>query len=301
MHKLPPLNAIRAFEAAARHESFTRAARDLHVTPAAVSQQVRLLEEWLGVALFERRHRALRLTARGRDYVGTVRQALGRLAVATEELVSGGAGASLMVGAMASFASRWLVPRLDRFRAAHPGIDVWLVTGSHLHDSEVEDVNERLLDLSQRTPDLTIRYGAGAWPGMSVERLLVDEVFPVCSPAVAQRLGAPADLAGEILLHDILPESWDAWLAHAGVAELDGGAGPTFSHTHDMLRAAALGHGVALGRSALVADALASGELVRPFEPALAATYAYYLVCPPATRDSVRVAAFRSWLLAEVE
>ena len=303
MESLPPLNALRAFEAAARHLSFTRAGKELCVTAAAVSQQVRLLEEWLGMPLFHRRHRALALTQAGRAYLPYVRDGLERLAEATGRLLAREERSSLWVGAMASFASQWLVPRLSRFRRRYPAIDVCLSTAHHLSDSEFEDVSDRLVDFTHRSPDVTIRYGRGSWPGLQAEKLAGERVFPVCSPTLLQgllALGTPADLSRHTLLHDVLPEDWDQWLTAVGVAGVDCRRGPIFSHSHDMIRAAVLGQGVGLGRSLLVQDDLAQGRLVRPFAEEIPASFSYFLVCAATVSDRPKIQSFRQWLLEEM-
>jgi LysR family glycine cleavage system transcriptional activator len=303
MESLPPLNALRAFEAAARHLSFTRAGKELCVTAAAVSQQVRLLEEWLGMPLFQRRHRSLALTQAGGSYLPYVRDGLERLAEATGRLLASDERSTLWVGAMASFASQWLVPRLSRFRHQHPAIDVCLSTAHHLSDSEFEDVSDRLVDFTHRSPDVTIRYGRGSWAGLQAEKLAGEQVFPVCSPTVLHGpipLAEPAHLSQHTLLHDVLPEDWGQWLSAVGVSAVDSRRGPIFSHSHDMIRAALLGQGVGLGRSLLVQDDVAQGRLVRPFAEEIPARFSYYLVCAATVADRPKIQAFRQWLLEEM-
>lgn len=288
--RLPPLNALRAFEAAARHLSFTRAAHELNVTQAAVSHQVKALEARLGLALFRRLNRALILTEDGQAYLPPVRDAFDAIAEATRRLEARLSGGALTVSTMDSFAAAWLVPRLGRFRAAHPDIDVRIT------------ITDRLVDFVRDDVDLGIRYGRGHYPGLRVVRLLTEDIFPVCSPALLRGdnpLRTPADLCHHTLLHDDMREDWRMWLMAAGVAGVDPTRGPAFSHSHLVLQAAADGQGVALGRGALVAHDLAAGRLVKPFDISLAADYAYYVVTLEAAAAQPKIAAFRDWLLEE--
>jgi LysR family glycine cleavage system transcriptional activator len=282
---------VRAFEAAGRHLSFTRAAEELHVTPAAVSQQVRSLEQRLGVPLFRRVGRGLRLTEAGQAYLTEVRAALDRLAAATERLYAADGAGVITVSVLPSFAAKWLVTRLWKFHEAHPELSVRLSASDALVDFEREDV------------DLAIRYGPGHWSGLLADLLMREEVFPVCAPALLEGAGAlrePADLARYSLLedHNTL-ERWDDWLRAAGSDEPSARGGPSFSHASLMVQAAVEGQGVALARSQLVADDLAAGRLVRPFALSLPARYAYYVVSPEAHARRSKVAAFRRWILEE--
>ncbi len=286
--RLPSLKALRAFEAAARHLSFTLAANELNVTQAAISHQVKALEERLGVKLFHRRNRRLFLTEAGQAYLPPVREAFDELAAATERLVARDAAGTLTVSTLTSFAATWLVPRLKQFRELHPEIDVRLTASDGLVDFAREDV------------DVAIRYGRGHWPGLRADHLLAEDIFPVCSPGLldgTNPLRRPSDLEHHTLLHDDMRESWRMWLLAAGVEGLDPERGPGFSHSSMVVQAAVDGQGVALGRSALVAADLAAGRLVRPFEGSLPAEYAYYVVCPEANAERPKVLAFREWLL----
>ena len=286
--RLPPLNALRAFEAAARHLSFTQAAAELNVTQAAISHQVKALEERLGVTLFHRRGRTLLLSEAGQAYLPPLREAFDQLAAATERLVRRDSSGSLTVSALSSFAVTWLVPRLKRFREREPEIDVRLSASDHLTDFAREDV------------DVAIRYGRGEWPGLRVDRIMTEDVFPVCAPALiqgAKALRRPADLRHVTLLHEDMRESWRMWLLAAGVAGVDPERGPGFSHANMAIQAAVDGQGVALGRTPLVAAELAAGRLVKPFAISLPAEFAYYLVCPETTAERHKNAAFRAWLL----
>jgi LysR family glycine cleavage system transcriptional activator len=286
--RLPPLNALRAFEAAARHLSFTQAAQELNVTQAAISHQVKALEERLGVLLFHRRGRTLMLSEAGQAYLPPVREAFDGLATATEGLIRRDSAGTLTVSCLSSFAVTWLVPRLKRFRDHEPDIDVRLSASDQLVDFAREDV------------DLAIRYGRGDWPGLWVDRIMTEDITPVCSPKLLEgpkRLERPADLRHVTLLHEDMRESWRMWLLAAGVDDVDPERGPGFSHANMAIQAAVDGQGVALGRTPLVAAELAAGRLVKPFDISLPAEFAYYLVCPEATAERPKVRAFRAWLL----
>jgi LysR family glycine cleavage system transcriptional activator len=289
--RLPPLSALRAFEAAAHHLSFTRAAADLHVTQTAISHQIRGLEELLGVKLFRRRPRGLVLTEEAQRYLPAVRDAFDRIDAATSELVAGRAGGPVTTSVLPSFAAKWLVPRLGRFRTAHPEIDLRISTSQHLVDFAREDV------------DVGIRMGRGHYPGLRVDRLFGEVLTPVCSPALleaSQPLRQPADLRHHVLLHDDDDYTgWQLWLELAGVEGIDARRGPIFTDSSIVVQAAAEGQGMALGRAALAAGDIAAGRLVRPFDVTMPHDLAYYLVCPEAAAERPRIAAFRAWLLAE--
>lgn len=288
--RLPSLGGLRAFDAAARQLSFTRAAEELHVTQAAISHQIRELEEELGLPLFVRLNRAVRLTDAGELLLPHVRDGFDQLRRGVERLRDIGSAGRLTLTAPPSFVGAWLVPRLHRFQAAHPDIEVHLLSGT------------RMLDLVREGVDVGIRYGRGGWPGLQVERLLSDELFPVCSPALAQRLRDPADLARVQLLHiQNFPDDWRRWLSAAGQGGLDPERGSWFDSLRNACEAAAAGMGVVLGRPSMVGDFLADGRLVKPFAIELPAEVAYYLVMPPANRGLPKVVAFRTWLRAEVE
>ena len=288
--RLPPLNAIRAFEAAARHLSFTRAADELAVTQAAISHQVKALEEWLGVKLFRRLNRALLLTDAGQAYLPPPREAFDQLAGATGRLRADDSRGVLTITTLPSIAARWLVPRLGRFREAHPDIDLRIDASQHLTDFAREDV------------DVALRYGGGAWDGMRAERLMTEDFVPVCSPRLlegAHPLRSPEDLRHHTLLHDDNRNDWTMWFLAAGIEDGDSTRGPAFSDSSLVLQAAAEGQGVALGRSALAATDLAAGRLVKPFDISLPASWAYYVVYPEATAERPKIMAFRDWLMAE--
>lgn len=288
--KLPPLNSIRTFEVAARHLSFTRAADELHVTQSAVSHQIKALEEFLGVKMFRRLNRALVLTDEGQEYLPLVRKAFDQLHEATRRLIDQEARGKLTVSVLPSFAARWLVPRLGRFVQACPEIDIRLMPTADLVDFDRDDV------------DIGIRYGRGRYPGLRVDRLLEEDVFPVCSPRLLgppHPLKQPRDLQHHILMHDDGHGDWRTWLLSSGVDNVDPQRGPIFTDSSLLLQAAVAGQGVALARGALARDDLQCGNLVRPFELSLPVEFAYYLVCPEETADQPKVSAFRDWIKAE--
>jgi len=290
--RFPPLKALRNFEAAARHLSFSKAAEELFVTPAAVSHQVKALEDWLGVTLFKRLNRAVILTNEGQNYVMGVRNGLEIIGAATEKIMLQDASGALHVDTLPSFAARWLLPRLSRFREAHPDIDVRLSASDHLTDFNREDV------------DVVIRYGHGHYPGLRVNKLLTEELmFPVCSPSLLKGkhpLRHPSDLKYHTLLHDDMRIDWQAWLAMAGVTGVDPKKEPSFNDSSMLLTAAMEGQGVALGRSTLAADDLMAGRLVQPFNiQPMQADHAYYIVSPEEAADRPRIAAFREWIMEE--
>lgn len=288
--RLPPLNALKAFEAAARHESFTRAAEELCVTQGAVSQQVKALERELGLKLFNREPQRLVITGAGRDYLIVVRDALDRLTAGTEQLLQRQSAGILTVSTSPNFASKWLVHRLGRFAELHPSINLRVSATLHHVDFAREDV------------DVAVRHSDGNLPGFDVTRLWTEELFPVCSPALMegrQALRAPADLAQHTLLHLDSRQDWAKWLDAAGVRNIDLTRGPVLNQASMVIDAAVDGQGVALARTALAARDLISGRLLRPFPLALPVPYAYWIVCPKATAKLPKIVTFREWLLAE--
>ena len=294
--RLPPLNALRAFEAAARHLSLTRAAEELHVTPAAVSHQVKGLEAYLGVKLFRRANRSLLLTDAGQACLPGLHEGFDRLAEAIEAVRARDESGPLTVTVPPSFGAKWLVTRLDRFRQKHPGYDVRL------------DASMRLVDMMREGVDIAVRYGAGHYEGMRVDCLLDEVAIPVCSPRLlegADPLRVHEDLCRHTLLHHMAPyqddnyPDWRMWLQAAGVSGCELGRGPTFSMASMAVEAAIDGQGVALVGDVLVADDIAAGRLVRPFQLSFPGHFAYYIVCPLITAERPRVVAFREWLLEE--
>jgi LysR family glycine cleavage system transcriptional activator len=288
--RLPPLNAVKAFEAAARHESFTKAAAELCVTQGAVSQQVKALEAELGLRLFNRERQRLVITDAGRQYLGVVRDALDRLADGTRRLLERRSSGTLTVTTSPSFAAKWLVHRLGRFATTHPEIDL-RVSASLQH-----------IDFVREDVDLAIRHGDGSWPGLEVKRLCTEELFPVCSPRLLEgqrALKRPADLAHQVLLHQTDRSAWMNWLEAAGIDGIDTGRGPVLSESSMAIDAAVDGHGVALARTALAAFDLLAGRLVRPFGPALPVSFAYWIVGPRSTAGLPKIKAFSEWLITE--
>ena len=293
--KLPPLNALRAFEAAARNLSFTKAADELNVTQAAISHQVKSLEEHLGLALFRRLNRRLVLTEAGQLYLPALREAFDAIAAGTARLRQDQDSGALHISVLPSLAAKWLLPRMSRFRDRHPEIDVMV------------SANNKLIDFADGTFELAIRYGRGQYPGLRTDLLLRDEVFPVCSPKLLEGphpLRSPADLKHHTLLHDEVSRSdespdWMSWLQAAGVENVDWRRGPGFSDSSMVVEAAAAGQGVALGHRWLAAADLESGRVVMPFGPVLPSLFAYYLVSPMALAERRRVRLFREWLLEE--
>ena len=295
--KIPPLNAIRAFEAAARHLSFTHAANELNVTQAAVSHQVKALEQWLGLPLFRRLNRAVSLTEEGAAYLPEVSLALDGLASATSRLLRTGDSRSLTVTTLDSFAAQWLMPRLKHFRALYPEIDVRILP------------SDAPVDFNRHDVDMAIRYGRGSWPGLVATKLMTEEIFPVCSPALMRGphpLRIPGDLIHHTLLHDDMcfehgDVDWRTWLRTVGADDaVDSDRGPFFGHSYLVIQAAIDGQGVALGRGVLVTDAMSDGSLVRPFDSAgIPIEYAYYIVHPEGAMQRPSVAAFSDWLTEE--
>ena len=293
--RLPPLNALRAFEAAARHLNFSRAADELSVTPGAVSQQIQNLEDYVGAALFKRTPKGLLLTDAAQTALPALREAFDRLAEAASLLTAAVDGRRLTLTAPPSFATKWLVPRLGAFEQAHPLVDVWL-------SAAIE-----LVDLSAGEVDVAIRYGAGRYPGLEVKRLFSEAVIPVASPELlaAQPLNTPADLANHILLHDGSPDfddscpDWSMWLAARGLKNIDGMRGPRFNQSSLVIEAAVNGRGVALAKRTLAQADLEAGRLVAPLQIATAVDFAYYLVHPKAKGRLPQVKAFVSWIEAQ--
>lgn len=289
--RLPPLKPLPAFEAAARLLSFTDAAAELHVTQAAVSHQIKHLEDALGIRLFRRLNRALLLTEEGQTFASDIRQALVQIAEASAKLKRQDATGSLNVSCLPSFASAWLVPRLSRFRALHPDIDIRLAANYEITDFGVEDI------------DLAIRWGTGGYDDLHVVRLMTEEVFPVCSPRLlndeTRPLREPSDLKYHTLLHDDIRTDWRVWLTAVGEPTVNPDKGPRFNFSNLVLQAAIAGEGVALGRSAIAHDALEQGLLVKPFDFAIPSDFAYWIVCPKDRADSAKIKAFSDWLLDE--
>jgi LysR family glycine cleavage system transcriptional activator len=286
--RLPPLPALRAFAVAARHLSFKQAATELHVTPGAISQQIKALEQALGVALFQRFNRRLQLTPAGAAYLPSIAAAFEEIAGATRRLTA--SQALLQVSAPPSFAARWLLPRLERFRARHPGTELAIEATMGLTNFRDDNI------------DVAIRYGRGRYAGLRSDRLFAVKLVPVCSPALLNgRTDAAkrAALRKGPLLHDTARRNWRLWLDAQGLPDLDAQRGPSFSDQTFMLQAAALGQGIALAPDALVADDVAAGRLIKLSDAGWPTHSAYWCVTPDVPREDRRVAAFRTWLLEE--
>lgn len=296
MKRLPPLNALRAFEAAARHLSFSRAAEELSVTPGAVSQQIKALEDFIGAPVFRREKRGLLLTDAAQASLPALRDGFRSLEEAAMRLKAARASGRLTISVAPSLASKWLVPRLDGFQARHPDIDVWI------------SADMKVVDFGEGDVDLAIRYGAGRYPGLAVDLLMNETIVPVCSPSLLKgedALHAPADLERFTLLHDGSPDNdetcptWTMWLKAAGVQGVDGSRGPVFNQSSLVVEAAVAGRGVALAKSALAESDLAAGRLVVAFDVATPIAFAYHLVRPPAHDSNPAVRAFMDWVRAE--
>jgi LysR family glycine cleavage system transcriptional activator len=293
--RLPSLNGLRAFEAAARHLSFTLAASELNVTQTAISHQIRRLEEELGVRLFIRQNRALALTPEARDYLPGIRAAFNDLRLATDRLLRKDDDKVLTVSTLASLAAKWLLPRLTDFQEANPGIDVRITTSTSLVDFQRDNV------------DAAIRYGRGQWAGLRADWLMADELFPVCSPSLLRGdrpLRQPEDLKGYPLLHtsNANSDDWRLWLTAAGLpADIAKQPGITFDMIFMTIQAAIDGIGVAMGRTSYVRDDIAKGRLVVPFKIALPADAGFYLVSPEGRREAPKLAAFRQWMIAATQ
>ncbi len=289
--RLPPLNALRAFEAGARHLSFTKAAQELHVTQAAVSHQVKLLEEDLGVSLFRRMTRKLALTEEGRALMRVAGEALDAIAEEAARLRDAPGGRTLSLSLIPTFGVKWLAQRLGRFWALHPDIDLRLHHSIHLVDFARDEV------------DAAVRWGGGAWPGVEAVYLMRAGLVPVCSPALCKgppALNVPDDLRHHTLLHERDYVDWAQWLAVAGAREVEARRGPIIDDPSVLHQAAIDGQGVALTSENLIREDLAAGRLVKPFDVDLDAHNAYYLVAPPRAFERPNVQAFRDFLLAEL-
>jgi DNA-binding transcriptional LysR family regulator len=287
---LPPLNALRAFEAAARHLSFTRAAEELRVTQAAVSHQVKALEERLGVALFRRLTRGLRLTDEGQALLPDLRDGFDRLAHAVERVGRRGAQGRLTVSLLTTFALSWLVPRLPRFNERHPEIEVSLLA------------TQRLADFVREEVDCAVRYGHGPWPGLRAEKLFDDELTPLCGKQWLPKLKEPGDLARVPLL--VLSndhKDWQTWLEAAGVPHIDGRKGTQFDSTRISVDAAIAGAGVAIGNPYVHEEPITEGRLFQPFDLVVPNGDSYWLVYPEAVAERPKLKAFRAWLLEEAK
>jgi len=296
---LPPLNSLRAFEAAARHLSFSKAAEELGVTPAAVGHQIKSLENFLGVILFVRLTRALRLSDAAQAALPSLREGFDKLTEASESLSAQDDNGVLTVSAGPSLAAKWLVPRLDDFRQCCPDMDLRL------------DATDDLVDFRRDGVDIALRYGRGHYPGHRVDPLFGEKYSPVCSPRLMKGphpLRVPGDLRHHTLLHlnwrqeDVTAPNWRMWLLAAGVEDIEPRRGARYNLEVLVVQAALEGQGVALCSDTLIEGDLKQGRLIRPFELTVTdqSGFAYFLVCPEARAEEPKIVAFRNWILAEV-
>ncbi|KQX35501.1 transcriptional regulator GcvA [Variovorax sp. Root434] len=288
---LPPMGQLLAFESAARHASISRAAQELHLTQSAISRQIKLLEEQLGTALFHRVRQRVVLTDAGRVYAAELRGGLDSVSNATQRVVTmGGMGEVLNLAVLPTFATRWLIPRMKRFAALHPGVTVNFAARTEP------------FDFAREPFDAAIHFGADFWPGASCDYLLGESVIPVCSPEFKRRSGIHTreDLAGQCLLHQSSrPMQWSEWFEQVKVSAAHAMRGPRFEHFAMLAQAAANGLGVALVPKFLIEEELASDRLVVLFREALLTQRAYYVVVPEVAAENRLVLAFRDWLVAE--
>jgi LysR family transcriptional regulator, glycine cleavage system transcriptional activator len=290
--RLPPLNALKAFETAARHLSFTKAAEEMYVTQAAISHQIKALEDHLGLKLFMRKNRSLLLTEEGQSYFLDIREIFLQLHESTEKLLARGAKGSLTVSLQPSFAIQWLVPRLNQFSEQHPDIDVRIKAVDLDEGSLTDDV------------DVAIYYGRGTWRNLHADKLHTEYLLPVCSPLLlnsTKPLAEPTDLQYHNLLHDGSRRAWKAWFTTQGFKHFNVNQGPIFSHSSMVLQAAIHGQGVALAHNVLARPDINSGRLIVPFNHVLISKDAYYLVCRESQTELGKITAFRQWMVSMVE
>ena len=289
MNRFPPLKALRVFEAAARTESFNLAAEALNVTPSAVSHQVKSLEGYLGVRLFQRRSRQVVLTPEGRSYLVPIRNALEEIRIATEQLRRGETTGTLTLSSAPSFAVGWLMPRLPQFQLEHPEIEVRLTSSVELVDFTGSDV------------DVAIRTGKGTWPKLRGHRLMAEELIPVCSPALSRQgrgLRRPEDLREATLIHELARlGQWRSWLAAVGVEGVDAERGPKLQGATMVVEAAVAGLGVAIASRSMLEKHLEDGRLVVPFDVEVPTESAYYLAYPEERENNAKIIGFKDWIL----
>jgi len=289
--RLPPLKALRVFEASARHLSFTRAAEELFVTQAAVSHQIKALEEFVNVKLFVRKNRALLLTEEGQSYYLDIKDIFNNIQDATEKLFARGEKGAITVSMQPSFAIQWLVPRLNAFSTLHPDIDVRIKAVEQSDGLLTEDV------------DIAIYYGRGNWPDLNIDKLHQEYLIPVCSPLIFSQnkpLKKIEDLLNHTLLHDTSRRDWKRWFKKVGAKGMNVNNGPIFSHSAMVVQAAIHGQGVALADSAFAKPDIDSGRLICPFDEVLVSKNAHYIVCRGSQSDSGKISAFREWVLDTV-
>ncbi|TKB43515.1 transcriptional regulator GcvA [Thalassotalea mangrovi] len=292
--RLPPLNALKAFEASARHLSFTKAADELFVTQAAVSHQIKSLENHLGIKLFMRKNRALLLTEEGQGYYLDIKDIFTSLQDATQRLLARNSKGAINVSVHASLAIQWLVPRLSEFNRLYPDIDVRITADDRDEGTLSEDV------------DIAFYYGRGHWPGLIADKMMTEYLQPVCSPAFLEDLSSKgqlaqiSDLAEHTLLHDTSRRDWKRFFKNIGISTGNVDRGPIFSHTALVLQAAVYGQGIALGHNLLAKPELEAGRLVAPFPEVLVNKDAFYIVCRSPLQEGGRIAQFREWVLTTV-
>lgn len=291
LKRLPPLNALKAFESAARNLSFTKAADELFVTQAAVSHQIKSLENYLSIKLFHRKNRALLLTEEGQSYFQDLRDIFVHMQEATDRLLAMGAKGAITVATPPSFASQWLVPRLYEFSALHTDIDVRI---------KAVDLDEGFLDDSV---DIAVYYGKGNWQGLHSTKLLSEYLTPMCSPLILERgpaLRSLSDLSHHRLLHDSTRAAWKNWLKAFDVKGVNVNQGPIFSHTMLVLQAACIGQGIALSDTVLAKPEIDSGRLVCPFDERIESKLSHYLVCKENQAEQSKIKVFSEWMLSQV-
>ncbi|WP_137132663.1 transcriptional regulator GcvA [Rhizobium sp. FY34] len=289
--KVPPLMSLRAFVMAGRYESFKIAAEALNISPGAISQHVKNLEDALGTKLFERSNRMVRLTTKGADYLQRVQVAFDIINVATKAVTDDASKGLIVVSTMPSFAAQWLVPRLGRFQERNPTIDVHV------------DTTTRLVRFDRDRVDVAIRHGLGNYDGLYSERLFAIEMVMVCSPGLLGgrgRIKGFDDLTRFQLLHEEERTDWSLWLRANGATDIDSSRGPSFSDETSLVQAAIAGQGIALVRDILVETHIADGRLIKPMNVDWPTQFAYYCVCPEGARSNTKIAAFRTWLFDEV-
>ncbi|MQR00572.1 transcriptional regulator GcvA [Glaciimonas soli] len=290
LRKLPNLSALRAFEAAARHDSFSRAAEEVHLTPGAISHQVRALEEELGVSLFARHGKRITITEQGQRFATALRKALTEIATTVEDLKASAQHKRLTITSLPSFASRWLAPRLWKFMDLYPDTEVVLQTGQHLNDLRHEGI------------DVGLRFGKGHYPGLFSEKLMDDYYYPVTSPRYrdGNLPQSPQALAQCTLLRLDVNESWQPWFDAAGVTLTEPSGGLQIEDASMLLRGASDGIGIALTRHAIALQEIAAGDLVRLFDVVVKAPNAYYFACLPEAMHKPQVKAFYDWVREEI-
>ncbi|MEE9446583.1 MAG: transcriptional regulator GcvA [Arenicellales bacterium] len=298
MNPLPPLNALRAFEAAARHLSFTKAAEELNVTPGAISQQIKVLESYLGLALFKRKNRMILLTEQAQVCLPYLSQGLNNFSEGMRAIEQFNQTKPLTITVAEAFASRWLMPRLRNFQALHPDIDVRI------------DASKKLIDLNNSDVDAGIRFGSGNYTGLVTDFLLPLEVYPVCSPSLLNNkppIKTAADLQHFTLIHGdyyyfgASQPDWAMWFKTLGINDIDSNRGLRYESAELVVKAAVEGQGIALTGSVIVENDLKAGRLIRPLDHTIPLDFAFYFVCTEAKAQQKNVAAFRQWLLEEVK